>query len=188
MKTLRIAQAALAMTLAMGINSTTYAFMAVPTDQPADVQVSLSEMVDSLRQEIAAGETKCEEMLAKLNTVLADIDAKLDAGVENEEELLATREEVAKMRYDLECLAQKLTQDFVPMPDGGFGPSVGGDFTGNGGFVSSGGGGGGGSTVGGGVSSLRRLAVLGGITTAITVPLATEDDTPGFVASDSIAN
>ena len=83
MKTLRIALVALATILAVGINSSSYAFMSVAEQQPVEVQTDLSEMVESLRAEIEAGETACKDMLAKLDEALDTIDAKLDEGVEN---------------------------------------------------------------------------------------------------------
>jgi hypothetical protein len=176
MKTLRIAQAALALMLATGISSNALAFMVVTADQPTK-KADLSTMVDALREEVEAGETKCEDMLAKLNSVLDEIDAKLDIGVPNEEEYLAARDAVAEMRYDLECLATRFTQVI-----GGGG--------GTGGLLSGGApvfGGGGGGAVGGGGGSLgglAGLAVIGGGVAAVS----SNSSSPGFVASQSVSN
>jgi hypothetical protein len=201
MKTLRIAQAALATILVVGINSNSHAFMAV--DQTAAVQVDLTEMVDSLRNEIATGQTKCDDMLAKLDAALEDIDAKLDAGVANEEEYLTARDAIAQMRYDLECVAKDLTHEVVDvngnmiphdhqMGDGGMMPG-GGNPVGNGGG-SFGTGGNGGASVGGGFSSgasagssgggLAALAIVGG---GIAAAVDDNNDRIGFVGSESQA-
>ena len=195
MKTLRIAQAALATILAVGINSTTYAFMAV--DQPSQVQMDLTQMVDSLRDEIDAGTTNCEDMLAKLDAVLQDIDAKLDEGVANEAEYVAARDAVAQMRYDLKCLANKLTHEVLDangmplahehlMTDGTYVPGNTGQYTDGGSFANGGGGsmGGGGFSTGGtgtGGGDLDLVGVIGGTIAAV----ASDDDFPGFIASPS---
>jgi hypothetical protein len=187
MNKLRIAQAALATILAVGIQSTTQAFMAAPAEQATKAPMSLTELVDSLREEIAAKETSCEDMLVKLDEALEDIDAKLDAGVPNEDEYLKARDEIAKMRYDLECLANKLTQGGTDMPipmdqpptfNSG-NPSSGGSF-GGGGVLSGGGGAGGGS----GLGVLGLMGVAGGTIAGVS----NDDSNPGFVASFSGSN
>ncbi len=190
MKTLRIAQTALATILAVGINSTTFAFMAVPAQQAPQVQNSLTDIVESFRDEIEAGDTKCEDMLAKLDAALEDIDAKLDAGVENEADYLAARDEIAKMRYDLECLAQKLTQIVDPAAPGLGGGDLGGGFGGDGfvidGPLSSSGPFTTGGSTGSGLGALAPLGIAAGV----GIPAATDNDNrfPGLPSSQSVAN
>ena len=184
MKT-RIGQAVVAAVVAVGLNANTHAFMAVETQQPAEVQITLADTVEAFRQEIASGETSCNDMLKKLNVALEEIDAKLDAGVANEEEYLAARDELAKMRYDLECLAEKLTQVIVDPPNVGgnlnsFGTNVspvgGGSFNVGPGAVSSG-------------SSFGSLMAVGGIVGGtVGAAAASDNDNPGAVGSPSGTN
>lgn len=189
---MRIAQTALATILAIGLNSPSHAFMSLETETPQAIKPTISETVELLRKEITLGETSCDEMLKKLDVVLEDIDGQLDAGAENEEELLTARDAITDMRYDLECLSKELTQ--APMVNG---PAPGGEFSMDlggpaqpqqGGQMSSGGGptsGGGGSIGGGG--SLRGLAIVGGLGGA-AAGIASDDDNPGFRASGSTTN
>lgn len=184
MKTLRIAQAALATILAMGINTTTYAFMSVETEQPAEVQMSLTDMVDSLREEITVGETSREDMLTKLDLAVEGIDDKLDAGVANEEEYLAARDAIIEMRNGLEHLGDKLVQFDSGLSLGD--PSQGS--LGNSSVVSSGGGTSAGGAGAGG-SGLSGLLVPAGIAGgAVAAGTSGDSSNPGFVASESFVN
>ncbi len=188
MKTLRFTFAALATIFALEFASTASAFM--PTDEsvPAEgVETDLQKMVKAFQEEIDAGETSCEDMLAKLDKAIDDIDLKLDAGAENEEELLVVRDQISKMRYNLNCFAQTLTQSV----SGGLGN-----------LGAAGGGGAGGGVLGGPVSNVGSLsgqiggtAVGGsalsglvplGVIAGVAIPAATSSSSnPGTPASPS---
>jgi len=191
MKTLRIAQAALAMILAVGINSTSHAFMAVPVDQTAAVQMDVTEMVDSFRKEIAAGQTSCEDMLAKLDAALKDIDAKLDAGVANEEAYLTARDDVAKMRYELECVAKELAHDVLD-PNGAavlHGHDIGGGGLASGTFAPGSTLSGGGSFSTGASAGTDHGGGLGALLFGGTIAgIASDNNSRGFIASESVAD
>lgn len=176
MKSLTIAPLALASVLAFGIQSNAMAFMAVEVEQPLLIASELSELVDSLHAEVAAGETPCEELLAKLDDALDRIDAKLDQGVVNEDEYLAARDEISSLKYDLECVTKKATNlaQFVG-PVGALGPSSITPTNVDQGRGFTGGSGGPGSMSGGGLSGLLPLGILGG-TIAAT---ADDDNKPG---------
>jgi hypothetical protein len=188
MKTLRIAQAALALILVVGISSNSFAFMVVAAaDQSTAKSTDLSQMVDSLRAEIDAGETKCEDILAKLNAALDNIDARLDIGVPNEEEYLAARQTIAEMRYDLECVAHKLTAQIVTGGAAAAGAAAGAApaVTGFGAVGAAGAAGAGAGAAGGGsLSSLAGLGIIGGGVAAVS----SNSSSPGFVASQSVSN
>lgn len=177
MKSLSIVPLALAAVLAVSMNSTALGFMAIEIEKPLLIANELSEMVQSLRQEVAAGETPCEEMLSKLDAALERIDDKLDQGVINEDEYLDARDEISSLRYDLECVTKKATK-LTQIGGGGMlgGGSGGGRLGGN--RIGGGGGGGGsvmgGAGAGGGLGGLLPLGVIGG-----TIAAATDDDKPG---------
>ena len=192
MKTLRIAQAALALTLIVGISSHSFAFMVEASGPSILKRTTPAQLVTSLRAELDAGETKCEDMLVKLNSALDEIDARLDAGVPNEDEYLAARQQISEMRHGLECVANTLTAQIV-----GGGAAAAGAAAGAGaapvatGFGAAGAAGGGmaGAGVGaaaGGTSlgSLAGLGIVGGGVAAVT----SNSDAPGFVASEALAN
>jgi len=154
---------------------------------PVLIEGGLDRMVASLREEMEKGETKCDAMLQKLNAALKQIDAKLDQGVPDEQRYLDARDAISKMRYELKCVATKMTQRRTSgggmIRSGGFG---------GGGFMSrpltSGGAGGGfaggGGTGGGGIGMLPLL--IGG---AAGIAAATDDDDdPGPIASVSTTN
>ena len=192
MKTLRITTAALAITLGMGISSTSQAFMASPAEaQTIKAETELTDTLDSLRQEIAAGETEIDVMVTKLDAFVKHIDNMLDEGVHNEDLFLAAREEAITLRQSLPGLDKYLA--------GLDGAPVGGNIVGesvlsapisnvSGGFVSSGGGFvAGGSAGGGAIGGASGLGLLGAIGAAIAIPVATsDDDSP--VASPSLTS
>ena len=187
MKTLRIALVALATILAVGISSNTYAFMSVDEQPPVEVQSELSTMVESLRAEMEAGETACKDMLAKLDEALDTIDAKLDEGVENEEEYLKARDEITSMRAELECIADQLTRTFGSSE--GRAPAGGGQIaasTAGTNVVSGGGGAGGSSANAGGAAS--GVAMAGAIAGTAAAGAQNRNSNPGFIASGSSTN
>lgn len=185
MKTLRIAQAALALILVVGISSNSFAFMVEAAGQSILIKTTPSQMVESLRAEMEAGETQCEEMLAKLNAALDEIDARLDIGVPNEGEFLAARQAIVEMKYDLECVATTLTAQVVT---GGAAASgiagAAGAAAGAAPAVTAAGGTGMGAVGGGSMNGLAQLGIIGGGVAAIS----SNSDSPGFVASQALAN
>lgn len=181
MKMPRFAQFVLAAILATSLHSSSYAFMVSPIEESV-TRIDLDEMVKSFREEIAAGETKCTDMLEKLDAALEQIDDRLDEGVTNEDEHLDARDAIVEMRFGLDCLAQKLTQ--VSSGGGGSMISMGGASGFSGGAIS---GGAGGAAAGGG-GSLGGLLTAGLAAGAIIPSVANNSDSPGFVASPSTTN
>lgn len=163
-------------------HSTGHAFMDSPDDLTVEAQPTLSEIVQSLRDEIAAGETKCDSMLEKLDLAIDQIDDKLDDGVSNEEEYLTARDELVQMKYNLDCYGKSA---LIQAPSAF---SVGGAAGDTAGIISSssvgGAIGGSGSAAGGG--SLGGLLTVGGI--AGVAIGASDGSSPGFVASPSTTN
>lgn len=188
MKTLRIVQTVLALTLVVGISSNSFAFMLTAATQPAAKAINPTQLAASLRAEIAAGETECEAMLAKLNAALNEIDARLDIGVPNEDEHLAARRAIADMRYDLECVAQTLTAQVIAGGGAAAAGAAAGAAPAVTGFGAAGAAGAGvagaGAAGGGSLGSLAGLGIIGGGVAAV----AGNGDAPGFVASQSVAN
>jgi len=209
MNTLRTLTAASVIALAMGIPSTSQAFMAGLTDsQVADVHQQVVTTLDQLREEVALGETKTEVMVAKIDAFVKHLDQMLDHGAFDENLVLAAREEAIALRRTIPGIDQYLAQ--VPVVDplgtgpvigerilseqpvvggeGGSAPGLGGGFVQNN-AGSFGGGGGGGGGFGGVMGGRSGLAILAGTAAAIAIPLATSsDDTPGPIASPSQAN
>ena len=137
--------------------------------------------------QMVAGETKIDEMVAKLDSFVNHIDKMLDEGVQNESLYLAAREEALTLRQSLPGLDKYLAAlgSHGIFPLNGIGGSGGGHFNfkpiGGGGGGSIGGGAGGG-IIGGG----SGLGLLGTIGLAVGIPLGVSNDNPGPVASQSI--
>jgi len=170
-----------------------HAFM-VDADESASVgSVDLTQSVDVLRQELKAGETACNEMLAKIDAAIEQVDSALDIGVADEKKYLGLRDELVEMRLSLPCLSEELTQaegdvvsDMVVDQQVVGEQVIGGEVTtgmtgGAAGGSSAGGSGGLGGA--GGIGGLGPLAI-GGLAAAIAIPVALSgDNNPGPGAS-----
>ncbi|WP_236622301.1 hypothetical protein [Novipirellula maiorica] len=183
-----------------------HAFMAAEAEMvAAEGSLDVGQMVSELNEFVANEENTCEQKLIRVNEAIVAVDRLLDAGTNNEADLLAVRDELFEIRRNLKCsdelLALYPVGDIVGPPiDGGFidGGFIDGGFAdgglvniGGGGHHSGGlfgghhGGGGGGAGGGGGGGGGFGLLAAGGIAAAISIPLATDDDEPGPPASPS---
>lgn len=202
MKLRHLLAAAVVMTT---LSSTCYGFMAEGGSLDSNND-SLATLVTGLQTDIKEGKVECSVILGRINTAVEAIDARLDAGVADETEYLATRVSLLEMRADLPCLSEELTKadlgesilsDTVvaeqtigsevvgaptgaPMLDGTFvdGGMIGGGMSGGavGGGMIMGGGGG---AAGGGMlggGGIGGIGMLGAIGAAVAIPLATDDD------------
>lgn len=198
----RIALASLAAVFSAAA-APSHAFMvAADVVETTEGAVDMTKAVDALREELKAGQTKCNEMLGKIDAAIEQIDAALDAGVADETKYLGLRDELVELRLTLPCMANELTaagdlpMDGAPV-DGILvdGPMLGdGTMVEEGGFINSGMGsvggpqmavGGSGGSGGAGASGpgLGGLLGIGGLATAIA--LGVDDDEPGDNASPS---
>ncbi|WP_345681980.1 hypothetical protein [Novipirellula caenicola] len=182
-----------------------HAFMAAEAKTvAAEGSLDVGQLVSELNEFVASEENTCEQKLIRVNEAIVAVDRLLDAGTNNEADLLAVRDELFEIRRSLKCsdelLALYPVGDIAGPPiDGGFidGGFIDGGFAdggfADGGFVGGGGhhfgghhfGGGGGGAGGGGGGGGFGLLAAGGIAAAIAIPLATDDDEPGTPASPS---
>ncbi len=214
MKLQHLLSAIAGLTLVAATATPSFAFM--NEGQSVDSKsAGMSSMVESLREEVAAGNTACVDMLNKVNQAVAEIDSRLDAGVADEAGYLDARASLLKLRSDLPCLAEQLTQMqeemmMEQMPSNAeiisdellseetLGGSIvqGGELgsTGyasgmsSGGYATSGGSFGGGGGAGGGLAGgggLGGLASLGALGAAIAVGASNDNNSPGVVISPS---
>ncbi|MFK8114682.1 MAG: hypothetical protein AB8B91_20945 [Rubripirellula sp.] len=189
-----------------------YAFMLASTEVATpEGQFDVQKLVSDLTKEFES--LSDEAKLASLQDAMNQIDNALDQGAANEGALLEARETLTAMQQGLgggQVVGQPMGEIIggpVGTPimdgtiidggiapggiiDGGFAPGggfSGGGFSGGGSFgggsLGGGGGGGfaGGAAGGAGGGSFGLLAA--GIATAIAVPVATSDDSPGPVAT-----
>ena len=193
----RITPIALGLAMLAVASVQSYAFMVATDEVPTQEAIDLVEMIEGLELELEDEELQCEDMLAKLDAALEEIDTALDVGVEDEASHLVARDALISMRLELPCLGEELAQGCVPCQqgvavaqpvrnvapapifNGGGGGIIGGGGFGGGGF--GGGLGGGGAFAGGGGGG---LLLLGGAAAAIAIPLAgSDDDDPGDAAT-----
>ncbi len=191
---------ALALAVAAATNFSapvSYAFM-MQAEEATVGLVDITQTVDSIREEMKAGETACEDMLTKIDAAINSIDAALDKGIADEKKYLGLRDELVELRLELPCLGNELTQDpgtiisdtvISETPIGPVneddGRPVGAAFGGGApmGGAAGGIGGGAGGGIAGGLGGIGPLA-LGGIAAAIAVPIAAgANDNPGNNAS-----
>ncbi|MGV3486811.1 MAG: hypothetical protein ACO1RT_20515 [Planctomycetaceae bacterium] len=191
--------------LSAGLAAPSYAFMA-DADAAASVDgvATMTQAVEAIRQELTAGKTTCNDLLAKIDKAIEQIDAALDKGVAEEQQYLGLRDELVELRLALPCVANELAGEVivddtiiaesviaVPGPmvaDGGHdhhgglvGPGYGGSSSGGGYSMGSGGGGSSGAVGGSG-----GLLALGAIGTAVALGVTDDDDdTPGENPSPS---
>lgn len=190
---------ALALAVAAATNFSapySHAFM-MQADETTVSLVDITSTVDSIREELKAGETACETMLSKIDAAINSIDAALDKGIADEKKYLGLRDELVELRLELPCLGNELTQEpgtiisdtvISETPIGTVSEDdrrpAGAVFGGGGAAMGGGGfGGGAGGGIAGGLGGIGPLA-LGGIAAAIAVPIAAgANDNPGNNAS-----
>tara|TARA_R110002049_G_scaffold27321_2_gene94056 strand:- start:155105 stop:155713 length:609 start_codon:yes stop_codon:yes gene_type:complete len=172
------------------------AFMnTIESVDPAEPATDYVALIDSIAEQLKSDQVDCDAMLEKIDEALGQIDESLDAGVADEESLLAARDALVSMRLELPCRSDELAVMQMAVGDAAMGGSVlDSGFAGGGcvdcgtGMVTSGGGGavssGGGGAVGGGGAAagsgggLRRLLLLGGLTGGIIAASSSDDDGP----------
>ncbi len=192
----------LGLAVLVGAGAQGYAFMMEGDSAPTQDDFDLVQLIEDLEAEIQDDAVECEDMLAKLDSAIEEIDLVLDNGVEDEESYLVARDALIDMRLELPCLGEQLAQSSCatcsPCTSCGTGSvarsggSGGGGILGGGGVVGSGGGfgggfGGGGGLIGGGGGLLSsrplRLLAIGGAAIGIAVGAGGDDDDPGDVAT-----
>ncbi len=152
--------------------------------------LSISDQVAQLRADVAEGVFSCVELSARVDSIVEQIDDLLDAGAENQVDLLKLRKFALDLRLQIKCdhsgdeNGTMLAGGSSNCNCGSHGGTVSVGHTGGGIAKSSGGGSGGG---GGGFGS---IATLGAIGAAIAIPIAVsgDDDAPGQPASPSVDN
>ncbi|WP_442511240.1 hypothetical protein SH528x_002910 [Novipirellula sp. SH528] len=207
MRFTRIFTLSAAALLCGAVTAPAHAFMAAEAEiVAAEGSLDLGQLVTELNDFVASEENTCEQKLIRVNEAIVAVEKLLDAGTNNEADVLSVRDQLLEIRRELKCsdelLAHEPMGDLVGPPmDGGFidGGFIDGGFA-DGGFVDGGfgggghhiggghhfggGGGGGGGGLGGGGGGFGLLAA-GGIAAAIAIPLSTNDDNPGTPASPS---
>lgn len=197
----------LGLALLIGAGAQGYAFMMEGDSAPTQDDFDLVQLIEDFEAEIQDDAVECEDMLAKLDSAIEEIDLVLDNGVENEESYLVARDVLIDMRLELPCLGEQLAQNSCSTcspctscgtgsvsRSGGLLSGSGGGIFGGGGVVGSGGGfggglGGGGGLIGGGGGGLLagsplRLLAIGGAAIGIAVGAGGgDDDDPGAVAT-----
>lgn len=187
------------------IGTPSYAFM-VGADvvETAAGSADMTTTVGALRQELKAGQTKCSDMLVKIDAAIETIDVALDAGIADEKKYMGLRDELVELRLMLPCTANELTAGEMPLggvpvdgvvidqgavagdaviiEDGGFANSGYGGMSSAGGTSMSGGAGG--AAGSGGGRGAGGLLALGALATAISLGVD-DDDSPGDNASPS---
>lgn len=198
MNKVRIAAAAWAVTLTAAMSMSVAAEVPQPP-QPAELtladldRAALAASIQGLIEELQANEVHDASMVARIDAFVAEIDARLEAGAENKQELLVARNQLLYARGTI--IRQLNGEQLVnhpgegPLAPGGgpgfHGGPLGGGFGGAPGGTISGGGGGaiGGGGIGGG--SFGGLGLLGGVAAAIAFGFDDDDAVIGVIASPS---
>ncbi|QDT05894.1 hypothetical protein K227x_42990 [Rubripirellula lacrimiformis] len=202
MKTLRILSAALALSIAFASGTghaadTSVANLTAVAD--VHVQQTPAQLTDRLNQIIAdvkAAPTANPAMLARIDSLVSDIDFAIQSKSANTEELSGLRQKALKLRSivsktlagEIENGTQLVNQIVQEFPAGTASstPSLDGSMGGNSGTsmpASSGVSGGGGGGAAGGMGGLGGLAALGAV--GAVAATTNDDDEPGVPASPS---
>ncbi len=186
---------AVASLLFAGIQVHAFVNMANPESTHSD-ETSLVDRIDAIGTELSDESIQGDEAVAKINSLIEEIDTSLDAEPANEGELLDLRDALVDMRLDLageeqvvgacaECGSAPMGDTILsePVMDGGFmdGGFVDGGYSG-GGYGGGGGAVGGGGGIGGFVTSPLGIAAIAG--TAIALSVDSDDDDDNTVASN----
>lgn len=165
---------------AFALNSPFTSDAATLTETPAE-PAAAANIAEALVADVEGKEVPCEEMVARIDHEIVQIDAQMEHGVEDEAVVLQQRQELVDLRLGQPCHGQ-VVEVMQPMVDELFcddclieevpcgcveeplplDPMMGGCCAGGGGFSGGGGGGGGGGAGGGGLG-LLGLAGLAGL-------------------------
>lgn len=150
--------------------------------EPAVVESGTPNIAEALVADAAVNEVPCEELIARIDQELVQIDAQMENGVEDEGAVLEQRQQLVDLRVEQPCHGQ-VVEILEPAVDDLFcddcvieeepcgcveevlplDPMMGGCCAGAGGGFGGGGGGGGGYSGGGGGLGLLGLAGLAGL-------------------------
>lgn len=147
-------------------------------EAPQQKNVTINDQVAQLQADFAGGKEDLKKVAARIDMVVEQIDDLLDAGADNEVELLGLRKVALDLRSMIGKKLGKNGEMLAALRSGGGGIARGGSNSGiMGGTILRGGGGG--SSAAGGSSGLGGVALLGGIGAAIAIPIAVSNDGKG---------